>query len=231
MNQIADNIDEIRKKIGLALENPTQSADIHLIAVTKTIDPPQIRQAIAHGIRDLGENKVQEIERKFDLIPEDVRWHLIGSLQTNKVKYIIDKVSLIHSLDRISLAQEIDKRARQKNLVMDCLVQVNISHEDSKHGVEESQTLTFVSEVASRYPNIRIKGLMGMAPLEAKPEDTRPYFKNLKQIFDAVSQAKILGVEMKHLSMGMSGDYPIALAEGATMVRIGTAIFGKRQSR
>lgn len=228
MSRIAENVRNIQANIESVLKKCGRTDEVTLIAVTKTVDVEVIKEAIDCGITDIGENKVQEVERKYDEIDTEVKWHLIGSLQTNKVKYIIGKVALIHSLDRMSLAEEIDKKANQKGIVQECLVQINISKEDSKHGIEEEEVESFVRKVALKCPNIKIVGLMGMAPWEAEPEATRPYFKKMRKIFELLADKEIEGVSMRYLSMGMSGDYSIALEEGANMIRVGTSIFGER---
>lgn len=228
MGQIAENIEDIRRGVKNLLKDLGREDEVTLIAVTKTVELPKMQEAIRCGITDIGENRVQEIERKYEGMSMPLHWHLIGTLQTNKVKYIIDKVHLIHSLDRLSLAEEIDRRAKEKGIHMNCLVQVNISKEDSKHGVQEDEAGMFIREISQRYENIRILGLMGMAPFELECEATRPYFRTLKRIFDEIATQEIPRVQMKHLSMGMSNDYRIALEEGSNMIRVGTAIFGER---
>ncbi|MDO4719052.1 MAG: YggS family pyridoxal phosphate-dependent enzyme [Peptostreptococcaceae bacterium] len=228
MGEIAGNIEEIRRNIENIMRECGRTDEITLIAVSKTVGAEAVMEAVDAGVTDLGENKVQEIEKKYPQICRPVRWHLIGSLQTNKVKYIIDKTVLIHSLDRISLAEEIDRRAKQKGIIANCLVQINISQEDSKHGVEYEAAESFVEEVLSRYENIKIEGLMGMAPFELDAEDTRPYFRKMKELFDRLSQKEHPRLRMRRLSMGMSGDYEVALQEGSNMIRIGTSIFGQR---
>lgn len=226
---ILENIEKVRKNIETAaLKSGRKLEDIHLIAVTKTVGVFEIEEALKAGVSNIGENKVQEVTKKYDSVKDAAKWHLIGTLQTNKVKYIIDKVDLIHSLDRIALAEEIDKRAKKISKVMDCLIQVNISLEDSKHGVLKEETLDFVKEVSKRYDNLRIKGLMGMAPFELEPEDTRVYFRQMKKLSDQISKEEIPNVSMEYLSMGMTNDYMVAIEEGANMVRVGTAIFGER---
>lgn len=223
---IETNIQTVRQKMREAAT--CSEHDVVLIAVTKTVDIERMREVYRAGILDFGENRVQEIIGKFDEFPQDVRWHLIGTLQTNKVKYIIDKVAMIHSLDRISLAKEIDRRAGEHRLVMDCLVQVNISQEDTKHGQDEEEVLSFIREVSGSFPNIRIKGLMGMAPFVEEEEEIRRCFRRLKALFEKIRLLDLENVRMEHLSMGMTNDYEIAIQEGSTMVRVGTGIFGKR---
>ena len=186
-----------------------------------------INEAIKLGVTDIGENKVQEIEEKYDKIEGNVRWHMIGHLQSNKVKYIIDKVSLIHSLDRKSLAKEIQKRAEQNNIVAEVLVQVNVSEEESKFGLKVEETLPFI-ESLDKYKNIKVMGLMTMAPHVEDVEKTRPVFKKLRELSEEIKAKNFENTEMKYLSMGMTNDYQVALEEGANLVRVGTGIFGER---
>ncbi len=228
MNGIKKNIEFINGEISKTLNSCNRDDDVILIAVSKTVDVEQMDEALDSGIENFGENKVQEVERKYANISKKAVWHLIGSLQTNKVKYIIETVDLIHSLDRISLAKEIDKKAKENGLIMNCLIQVNISLEDSKHGLLVEEVENFIKQVSSNYKNIKILGLMGMAPFEENPEMTRPYFKKLKTLFNELSTLSLVNVEMKYLSMGMTNDYKIAIEEGSNMVRVGTGIFGQR---
>ena len=229
MENIRENIENIRKRIADAAKRAGRDADdIKLIAVTKTVDIDKVEEAIAAGALDAGENKPQELARKYEVLGDKIRWHQIGSLQTNKVKYIIDKVCMIHSLDREGLAEEIVKRANKIGRVIDCLVQVNISGEESKHGMSREEVEPFVRLVAEKYPNIKIKGLMTMAPFDAERDEIRKVFRDLKELSDEINNMNIGNVEMKELSMGMTNDFEIAVEEGATMVRVGTAIFGKR---
>ncbi|HQE66825.1 MAG TPA: YggS family pyridoxal phosphate-dependent enzyme, partial [Bacillota bacterium] len=200
---------------------------ITIIAVTKTVDPDRMNYAIKCGIRNIGENKVQEIMAKYENIEENVNWHLIGHLQTNKVKYIIDKVALIHSVDSIGLAEEISKRAEKAGLVKDVLVQVNVAQEETKFGIEYDDTDSFVERL-SGFSGIRVKGLMTIAPYYDDAELARPVFRQLKEKFDMLAAAGIPNINMKYLSMGMTNDYKVAIEEGSNMVRIGTGIFGAR---
>lgn len=219
---IKDNIQKYSKETNKDIE------DVKLVAVTKTVDVDKILEAIEYGVTDVGENKPQELARKYDIIGDKVKWHLIGSLQTNKVKYIIDKVYMIHSLDRESLCEEIQKRAEKIDRIINCLIQVNISKEDSKHGLYEEDVIDFITNVSKKYSNIRIKGLMTMAPFTENQDEIRKVFKSLKRLSSEIDKLKIPNVDMKHLSMGMSNDYKIAIEEGSTIVRVGTSIFGKR---
>lgn len=229
MSTIRDNIETIRLNIKNAKENVERSSDdVTLIAVTKTVDVDKVLEAIECGVTDVGENKPQELARKYEIIGDKVRWHLIGSLQTNKVKYIIDKVHMIHSLDRIGLCEEIQKRAEKIDRVIDCLVQVNISKEDSKHGLEEDYVIDFIKDVSSKYNNINIKGLMTMAPFTDDEDNIRIVFKKLKNLSLKIENLNIPKVSMNYLSMGMSNDYKIAIEEGSNIIRVGTSIFGER---
>lgn len=229
MNNIRESIEATRLSIKQTAEQAGRNADeIMLLAVTKTVDLDIIDEAIAYGITDVGENKPQELKRKYEAIGDKVKWHQIGSLQSNKVKYIIDKVELIHSLDRLSLANEIDTRAKMIDKKIDCLVQVNISGEESKHGLAKDDVLDFIKKCSVDYKNINIKGLMTMAPFDADETEIRNVFRSLKELSVEIKNENIENVDMAELSMGMSGDYKIAIEEGATIVRIGTSIFGKR---
>lgn len=229
MNQIKFNIEKIESVINNSCDKSNRDRkDVKLIAVTKTVDVDAINDAIECGITDVGENKPQELARKYDIIGNKVNWHLIGSLQTNKVKYIIDKVHMIHSIDRISLCEEIQKRAENIDRTINCLIQVNISKEESKHGIFKENAIDFVKTISKNYPNIKIKGLMTMAPNTEDKGLIRDVFKGLKELANKINEECIEGVFMDSLSMGMSNDYDIAIEEGATFVRVGTSIFGKR---
>jgi len=225
---IKSNIEYIQKLKGRAAEiSGRQEEDVLLVAVTKLHDANEINEAIDAGITDIGENKVQEIVDKYDDV-KPVRWHLIGHLQRNKVKYIIDKACMIHSLDSLALCDEVDKRAKDKNIIIPCLVQINISGEETKHGIKESELTEFVKVVTEKNTNIKLKGLMGMAAFEEDKEKTRPYFQRMKELLVSVNSKNINGLNLTELSMGMSNDFEVAIEEGSTMVRIGTTIFGER---
>lgn len=229
MESIKSNIETIESKINNSCKMSNRNMeDVKLIAVTKTVDIDAINDAIECGITDVGENKPQELSRKYEAIGDKVRWHLIGSLQTNKVKYIIDKVYMIHSVDRLSLCDEIQKRAEKIHREINCLVQVNISKEESKHGILEEDAIEFIKSIASNYPNIKVKGLMTMAPNTDDEKLIRNVFKKLKYLSKKIDDENIKGVSMDKLSMGMSNDFEIAVQEGATFVRVGTSIFGQR---
>lgn len=229
MNSIKYNIINIEKKINDSCKvSDRNKEDVKLIAVTKTVDIDAVNEAIECGITDVGENKPQELSRKYEVIGDRVKWHLIGSLQTNKVKYIIDKVYMIHSIDRLSLCDEIQKRAQSIDKQIKCLVQVNISKEESKHGILEEDAIDFIKTISNNYPNIKVEGLMTMAPNTEDRELVKSVFKGLKDLANKIDNEKINNVSMTALSMGMSNDFEIAIEEGATFVRVGTSIFGQR---
>ncbi|EHL16119.1 YggS family pyridoxal phosphate enzyme [Peptoanaerobacter stomatis] len=224
---VKENLEKISYLINEAKSKSKYNQDVKLIAVSKTVDVDKVAEAADFGIMDFGENKPQELLRKAEVFPS-YNWHQIGTLQKNKVKHIIDKVKLIHSLDSVDLAKEIDKRAKDKDITIQCLIQINISKEESKHGLDENSVVEFVKQVSENYKNIIIKGLMGMAPYEVEKENTRIYFKKMKELMSLINSKNINGVILDELSMGMSNDYQIAIEEGATMVRLGTLIFGER---
>ncbi len=225
---VKDNLKSVQASIEQARQNSCEKQEVTLVAVTKTIDVGPMKEVLKEGVACFGENKVQEILSKYEKFPDTVKWHLIGTLQSNKVKYIIDKVEMIHSLDRISLAKEIDRRAKEIGVVMKCLIQVNISQEESKHGLDKAEALKFIEEVAQNFSHIQVLGLMGMAPFVEDAEEARPYFRQLKGLFEEAKNLNLGTGQMKYLSMGMTNDYTVAIEEGSNMVRIGTGIFGKR---
>ncbi|MCI5593716.1 MAG: YggS family pyridoxal phosphate-dependent enzyme [Clostridia bacterium] len=228
MGSIRENIDAVNRIKGeAAVKSGRKAEDVLLCAVTKTRTADEINEAIDAGITDIGENKVQEIMDKFDSV-KPVRWHLIGHLQTNKVKYIIDKVSMIHSVDSLHLAQEIDKRAAQHGITMDILIQVNSAQEESKFGISTDETEGMIRDILDKCPNIRIRGLMCIAPFAENPEDVRVYFAQVKKLYDEYSSIEHKNLDFKYLSMGMSHDYEVAILEGSNLIRVGTAIFGER---
>lgn len=225
---IAENIRDVEAKIEAACKASGRNRDeVRLIAVSKTKPLPMLQEAYAAGCRDFGENKVQEIMDKYDRMPGDVRWHMIGHLQRNKVKYIVDKVCMIHSVDSLRLAEEISREAVKKGVVVSILVEVNVAGEESKFGIDTQGAQMLVQEIA-KLPGIAVKGLMTIAPNVQNPEDNREVFRKLKQIAVDIKQKNIDNVCMDELSMGMTGDYEVAAAEGATYVRVGTGIFGER---
>lgn len=228
MQEINDSIKAISRTIeDICMRTGKDPGSITIIAVTKTVDCDRINYAIECGMKNIGENKVQEVMAKYEKIEGNVKWHLIGHLQTNKVKYIIDKVALIHSVDSIGLAEEISRRAEKAGLIKDILIQVNVAEEETKFGINYEDTDSFVKQL-SALPGIRVKGLMTIAPNFEDRELVRPVFRKLKEKYDQLSRAGIPNVEMKYLSMGMTNDYKVAIEEGSNMVRIGTGIFGAR---
>ena len=221
MAQVEENIAKACERAG------RNRNEVTLIAVSKTKPVDMIREAIDYGIKDFGENKVQELCDKIEVIPEKLNWHLIGHLQRNKVKYIVDKVSLIHSVDSLRLAEQIDAEAKKKNVVCDILIEVNIAGEESKFGVSKEQVKGLLDDIR-HLSNIRVKGLMTIAPFVDDAEDNRVHFKEMYQLFIDMRQENADNISMEVLSMGMTGDYQVAIEEGATMVRVGTGIFGAR---
>lgn len=225
---IKDNLDEIHRIIDVAAKKSGRTKeDITLCAVTKTVDKDRILEAIELGINNIGENKVQELRDKLEYIPKDVNIHLIGQLQTNKVKYIINHVSLIHSLDRLSLLKELDKEAKKNDRLVNALIQINLTDDSNRGGVQIGDLPEFVKMVKN-YKNVRVNGLMCVAHNTDDVNVIRDDFKKMKLEFDRLMLYNIDNVSADILSMGMSSDYEIAIEEGATMVRIGTKIFGKR---
>ena len=225
---IKENLQEIEKNILKACEKAGRKREeVTLIAVSKTKPVSMLEEVYEKGIRDFGENKVQEMCDKFEVLPKDIRWHMIGHLQTNKVKYLMDKAYLIHSVDSLKLANEIEKYASKCNKNMDILIEVNIAGEESKFGLAKEEVLALIQDIA-KLPHLRIKGLMTIAPYVENPEDNRLYFRQIKQLSVDINNQNIDNVSMDILSMGMSGDYTVAIEEGATIVRVGTSIFGER---
>ena len=225
---ISENLERVRKNIKKAEERSGREGKVTLIAVSKTKPADMIREAYDLGQRDFGENRVQEIVDKYPGLPKDIRWHLIGHLQTNKVKYIIDKVSMIHSVDSLKLAQEISRQAVKAGTEMDILVEVNVAGEESKFGVSVNDAPALTEEI-SLLPGIHVRGLMTVAPFVSDAEENRAVFSTLRQLSVDIDSKNIDNVDMDCLSMGMSGDYEVAIEEGATFVRVGTSIFGDRQ--
>jgi pyridoxal phosphate enzyme (YggS family) len=229
MVMIFDNVRKIKQKIReVCLKTGRNPEDVTIVAVTKTVPVERIIEVVKAGIYDIGENKVQELLEKRKSI-DNVRWHFVGHLQTNKVKYIVDFVHLIHSVDSFKLALEIDKRAKKINRVVDVLIEVNTSGELTKYGVKPEEALNLVRQISENCEYVRVKGLMTVAAYLPNPEDVRPMFRTLRELRDEISKFNLRNVEMRHLSMGMSNDYEVAVEEGATIVRIGTAIFGPRK--
>lgn len=226
---IGENIDKIKSNIDLIKKEKGLDYPITLIAVSKTVDEEKVMEAYEHGQRDFGENKVQELTKKESSLNnlEDINFHMIGYLQSNKVKYLVNTAKLIHSLDRKSLIKEMEKRGRNEDFIFNCLIQVNLAKEESKSGIyleDLEELLTSIEN--SKY--IKVKGLMMIAPFYEDVEKVRPLFRDMKKIYDELRTREFKNIEMKYLSMGMSHDYKVAVEEGSNMVRIGTDIFGKR---
>lgn len=225
---LTENLKRVEERIQYACQRANRDrSEVTLIAVSKTKPLPMLESIYQAGIREFGENKVQELCEKQEALPSDIHWHMIGHLQRNKVKQTIDKACLIHSVDSIRLAKQIEEEAAKRNKIMPILIEVNVAEEESKFGITIPETEAFVREI-SVYPHILIKGLMTIAPFVENPEDNRIYFYNLKQLFVDINQKNIDNVCMDILSMGMTNDYEIAIEEGATHIRVGTGIFGER---
>ncbi|HBA69815.1 MAG TPA: YggS family pyridoxal phosphate-dependent enzyme [Lachnospiraceae bacterium] len=226
--KITGNIRHVEENIRLACQRAGRSAeDVTLIAVSKTKPLPMLMEAYRYGCRHFGENKVQELTDKYEKMPKDIKWHMIGHLQRNKVKYIVDKVYLIHGVDSLKLAEEISKESLKKNVVSHILVEVNIAGEETKYGISKEETEELVREI-SVLPSIKVEGLMAIAPYVENPEKNRQYFVELQQLSVDIKRKNIDNVNMNVLSMGMTGDYEVAIEEGATYIRVGTGIFGER---
>ncbi|MEF2805108.1 MAG: YggS family pyridoxal phosphate-dependent enzyme [Massilistercora timonensis] len=219
--QVEQNIEEACRRAG------RDRSEVTLIAVSKTKPVETLQEAYDLGVRVFGENKVQEMADKYEVLPKDIRWHLIGHLQRNKVKYIIDKAVLIHSVDSLRLAQTIEKEAKKHNLTAHILIEVNVAREESKFGIFPEDLEALVDEIA-KLPHIQVDGLMTIAPFVPDPEENRPVFRELRKLSVDISAKKVDNVNMSVLSMGMTNDYQVAIEEGATMVRVGTGIFGAR---
>lgn len=225
---IQSNIIMIEENIEKALKRSGREGEkVELIAVTKTVDVDKINEAIDTGILNIGENKVQELEKKYELIGDKINYHMIGHLQTNKVRNIIGKTKLIHSLDSISLAKEIDKRSKNNDMITDVLIQVNVAEEESKFGLKVDDVLHFVEEILD-FKNIKVRGLMTIAPNTTDEILLRSVFRTLSNLKETISRKNYSDLSMDYLSMGMTNDYEIAVEEGSNMVRVGTGIFGKR---
>lgn len=225
---IQENIKLVEENIKKACEKVGRDVnEVTLIAVSKTKPYTAIEEALPTGVKDYGENKVQELCGKYEILPKDIKWHMIGHLQRNKVKYLVGKASLIHSVDSIRLAEQIEKEYAKADEIANILIEVNMAQEESKFGITSEETEQLVREIA-KFPHIRIKGLMTIAPYTDNPESNRVYFRNMKKLSVDIENKNIDNVSMSVLSMGMTGDYQVAVEEGATLVRVGTGIFGER---
>ena len=225
---LRDNLQEVEERIRAACQRAGRDrSEVTLVAVSKTKPVETLQEAYDQGVRVFGENKVQEIREKYEALPKDIEWHMIGHLQTNKVKYIVDKVRLIHSVDSLRLAEVIEKEAEKQNRIMDILLEVNVAEEESKFGLKTDEVLP-VYEKILQYSHINVRGLMTIAPFVENPEKNRAIFADLHKLYVDIKEKNIDNGTVSILSMGMTNDYEVAIEEGATMVRIGTGIFGAR---
>lgn len=225
---ITENLKNVQNRIIAAAQRSHRNpSEITLIAVSKTKPVEMVREVYDAGIREFGENKVQEINIKYEALPKDIHWHMIGHLQRNKVKAVIDEACLIHSVDSVRLAEQISKDALVKGITVSVLLEVNIANEETKYGFKAEETEDALMQIA-KLPNICVRGLMTSAPIVNNPEDNRQYFRALKQLCVDLKAKNIDNTSMDFLSMGMTGDFEVAVEEGATHVRVGTAIFGER---
>lgn len=225
---IRENLTDVERRIKEAcLRCGREPSSVRLIAVSKTKPAEMIQEAIAAGILDFGENKPQELRDKYEILPKNLRWHMIGNLQRNKVKYVVGRAVMIHSLGSDELAESIEKEAEKKDLIMPVLAEVNMAGESSKSGLTPEETEAFLRRVSSM-KHLKVKGLMTVAPMTEFPEENRVYFRELRNLAVDIARKNIDNVDMYELSMGMTGDFEVAIEEGATMVRVGTGIFGAR---
>ncbi len=223
-----ENYEKVVENVKKACERSGRNfQDVTIIAVSKTKPLSDVEELLAHGITEFGENKVQEMVDKYEHVSKPVNWHLIGHLQTNKVKYIVDKACLIHSVDSVHLAKEIEKEAAKKDVVVKVLIEVNIAQEESKFGIREDEVYSLIDAIKDM-PHVHVMGLMTIAPFVDNPEENRVYFRKMHQLLLDIKSKCIDNIDMNVLSMGMTNDYEIAVEEGATMIRVGTAIFGAR---
>ena len=225
---LKDQLQEVEKRIQAACDRAGRKREeVTLIAVSKTKPVETLQEAYDLGVRIFGENKVQELTAKYEALPKDIHWHMIGHLQTNKVKYIIDKAELIHSVDSLKLAETIEKEAAKHDLIADILVEVNVAEEESKFGMKMEEVIPFVEKV-SAFPHVRVRGLMTIAPFVEDPEENRSIFADLHKLYIDIKKKNHDNDTVSVLSMGMTNDYEVAIEEGVTMVRVGTGIFGAR---
>lgn len=225
---LKEQLQEVEKRIQAACDRAGRKREeVTLIAVSKTKPVETLQEAYDLGVRIFGENKVQELTAKYEALPKDIHWHMIGHLQTNKVKYIIDKAELIHSVDSLKLAETIEKEAAKHDLIADILVEVNVAEEESKFGMKMEEVIPFVEKV-SAFPHVRVRGLMTIAPFVEDPEENRSIFADLHKLYIDIKKKNHDNDTVSVLSMGMTNDYEVAIEEGATMVRVGTGIFGAR---
>ena len=228
MSMLLDNLKDVEERIQAACDRSGRKReDVLLVAVSKTKPVEMIEEVMTAGIVDFGENKPQELRDKYEVLPKNLRFHMIGHLQTNKIKYVIDRVVLIHSIDSIHLAEAVNAEAKKHNRIMPVLVEVNVAQEESKSGFLVEKAENAIREIA-KLSNIRVEGIMTIAPFVENAEENRQYFVKLRKLSVDIAAKNIDNVTMHHLSMGMTGDYEVAIEEGATMVRVGTGIFGER---
>lgn len=228
MSMLLDNLKDVEERIQAACDRSGRKReDVLLVAVSKTKPVEMIEEVMTAGIVDFGENKPQELRDKYEVLPKNLRFHMIGHLQTNKIKYVIDRVVLVHSIDSIHLAEAVNAEAKKHNRIMPVLVEVNVAQEESKSGFLVEKAENAIREIA-KLSNIRVEGLMTIAPFVENAEENRQYFVKLRKLSVDIAAKNIDNVTMHHLSMGMTGDYEVAIEEGATMVRVGTGIFGER---
>ena len=226
---LAKNYNAVKENIKKACEQAGRSQEeVTLLAVSKTKPVDMLMDVYHAGARDFGENKVQELVDKIPQLPSDIRWHLIGHLQRNKVKYIVDKVTLIHSVDSLRLAETISREAEKKGVTVPILIEVNIAGEETKFGLSSKEEVISLTEQIAALPNLSVKGLMTVAPPAKDPEENRPFFREIRQLSVDITNKNIDNVSMSILSMGMTGDYTVAVQEGSAIVRVGTGIFGER---
>lgn len=229
ITDLDQNLKKVLEKIEIAKKKSPYNQDVKVVCVSKYVGSDKVKEVYDLGIRDFGENRPQELVKKYGELGNltNISFHQIGTLQKNKVKYIIDKAALIHSLDSFSLAEKINTEAKKNGIIANCLIQINISLEENKHGISKEDVKDFIKKT-DELDNVKVIGLMGMAPFEEDVEKTRPYFKDMRQIFEDINSGRINKYKLTELSMGMSNDFEIAIEEGATIVRIGTMIFGGR---
>lgn len=225
---LKENLETVEANIQAACDRAKRSRDeVTLIAVSKTKPAGTLKEAYELGVRVFGENKAQELADKYEMLPEDIQWHMIGHLQRNKVKYIIDKVKLIHSVDSLRLAETIEKEAQKNNKTVNILIEVNVAREESKFGLMPEEIDGFVEKIAG-FSHLKVKGLMTIAPYVENPEENRAVFAGLRKLSVDIASKNVDNINMSVLSMGMTNDYQVAIEEGATLVRVGTGIFGER---
>ena len=229
MGSIADNLASVKERIAdAALRSGRSPESVKLVGVSKTVDLERIEEAVSAGLQILGENYVQEAREKIEQLGDRVSWHFVGRLQTNKAKYAVKLFDLIQTVDSLKLAAELNRRAQPLQRVIPIIIQVNLAGEASKGGVHPPECISLIRQIAE-LSNLRVQGLMTMPPFFNDPERARPFFRQLRELSERVAEAQVVGTEMKEISMGMSGDYEAAIEEGATLVRVGTAIFGERR--